>query len=48
MIPLSIPGPGRLWTTFTYGLQRGDPLTYLGLGLMVAVLALLAARRPRG
>jgi len=39
---------GRSWSSLFGGLQRGDPMTYLFLGLIVAAAALLVVRRPRG
>ncbi len=48
MIRVLTLGAGGLWTSFVYGLQRGDPTTYLLLGLIIAGLALVAARRPKG
>jgi hypothetical protein len=41
-------GVEKAWSALFGGLQRGDPTTYLFLGLIVVAAALLVVRRSRG
>jgi hypothetical protein len=48
MILMSAAGLTRPWTSFVWGLQRGDPGSWLILALVLLLGALLFFRRPRG
>jgi hypothetical protein len=48
MVLMLAASPSQVWASFVWGLQRGDPRTWLILAVILLAGALLLFRRPRG